>query len=60
MPQNFINTMMVQCIIDDKIVLGVMMNMMMFISGYVRLEELSLEIENQVSIPGVRHTNEER
>ena len=51
--KNGINTMSIQCIIQDKVVIFMVMDMMTIIMGYIGRKSLSFEINDQISIPWV-------
>ena len=50
---NGIYTMVVQCIIQNEIVLCELTDTMTILMGYVRLKSLGLEIDDKISIPWV-------
>ena len=54
-----IYTTVVQCIIQHKIVLFVVRDMMTIITGHVRMKSLGLEIDDQISIPWVSCAHQE-
>ena len=51
--KNGIYTTLVQCIIQNEIVLCVVMDTAMIVTRYVRLKSLGLDIDDQISIPWV-------
>ena len=51
--KNVVNTVSIQCIILNEIILCVVTDAMTIVMGHVRLKYLGLEIDDQISIPQI-------
>jgi hypothetical protein len=55
-----VNTTVIQYVIDDKITTRMVANTSTLFAGSVRLKALGLEVKEDVSVPGIRGTDEEK